>query len=179
MTTDSSQGLGISNASVHPILLYDGVCGLCNRMVQFILARDPAGVFRFGSLQSEVGGRILARHGVDARDLDTVYVVLDYNRADEFLLARTDAVIYILRNLRAAQPPSAGLDLRPGPAQTPTSTPVSGSLVWRLTGMFLGTIPRALCEWGYRMVAQHRYRIFGRYDTCPLPSENTRNRFLG
>jgi predicted DCC family thiol-disulfide oxidoreductase YuxK len=39
-------------ASVHPILLYDGVCGLCNRLVQFILRRDRSGVFRFASLQS-------------------------------------------------------------------------------------------------------------------------------
>ncbi len=47
----------------HPILLYDGVCGLCNRLVQFILRRDPSGMFRFASLQSTLAAGILARHG--------------------------------------------------------------------------------------------------------------------
>ena len=39
----------------HPILLYDGVCGLCNRLVQFILRRDRTAIFRFASLQSSAG----------------------------------------------------------------------------------------------------------------------------
>ena len=47
----------------HPILLYDGVCRLCNRMNQFVLRRDPEGIFRFASLQSALAGRILARAG--------------------------------------------------------------------------------------------------------------------
>ena len=46
----------------HPIILYDGVCGLCNRFVQFILHRDHNAVFRFASLQSGLAATILARH---------------------------------------------------------------------------------------------------------------------
>jgi predicted DCC family thiol-disulfide oxidoreductase YuxK len=160
-----------------PILLYDGVCGLCNRLVQFVLHRDPAGVFRVASLQSDIATRILARHGVDERDLDTIYVVLEYDTTDERLLARSDAVVFILRHLRAADLSSAHRALRPGPTQISAST--QGSLFWRVTGMLLQTIPRVLREWGYRVVARNRYRIFGRYDTCPLPSESTRERFLG
>jgi predicted DCC family thiol-disulfide oxidoreductase YuxK len=91
----------------HPILLYDGVCGLCNRLVQFILRRDPDRLFRFAALQSVLAGRILARHGVDAQDLDTVYVVVDYGLRDEELLARSDAVVFILRHLGAAELRSA------------------------------------------------------------------------
>jgi predicted DCC family thiol-disulfide oxidoreductase YuxK len=164
---------------LHPILLYDGVCGLCNRMVQFVLRRDAVGVFRFASLQSELAGGILARHGVDARDLDTVYVVVNASTADEFLLARSDAVIFILQHLRAAALRSARPGLRPGPTPaTPTSTPAPGSLFWRLTGTLLHVIPRALREWGYKMVARNRYRIFGRYEACPVPSQDTRDRFL-
>lgn len=172
---------------LHPILLYDGVCGLCNRMVQFVLRRDAVGVFRFASLQSELAGGILARHGVDARDLDTVYVVVNASTADEFLLARSDAVIFILQHLRAAALRSARPGLRPGPTQaTPTSTSTSTStstlvprsLFWRVTAMFLQVIPRALREWGYKMVARNRYRIFGRYEACPVPSQDTRDRFL-
>jgi len=39
-------------------------------------------------------------------------------------------------------------------------------------------VPRAMREWAYRLVARYRYRICGRYDSCPLPSETTRARFL-
>jgi len=66
----------------HPILLYDGVCGLCNRLNQFVLKRDPTGIFRFASLQSELAARILQRHGADATDLDTVYVVVNPDHPD-------------------------------------------------------------------------------------------------
>ena len=61
----------------HPILLYDGVCGLCNRFVQFILRRDRDAVFRFAALQSAFAATILARHGANPSALDTVYVVVN------------------------------------------------------------------------------------------------------
>jgi len=180
---NSSADHSPSNLDAHSILLYDGVCGLCNRMVQFVLRRDAAGVFRFASLQGELAEGILARHGLDASDLDTVYVVVNASTADEFLLARSDAVIFILQHLGAAELRSVRPGLRPGPTlAAPTSprasTPALGSLFWRVTAKLLQIVPRALREWGYKMVARKRYRIFGRYDTCPLPSQDTRERFL-
>jgi len=162
-------------ASGHPILLYDGVCGLCDRLVQFILRRDAAGIFRFAALQSALAGRILARHGADARDLDTVYVVVDYELPEEQLLPRSDAVIFILRQLGAAELRSARPGLRPGPTQA-RSRP--RNIFWRLVGLLLQLVPRTLRDWGYVVVASNRYRVFGRYDTCPLPTEDTRSRFL-
>src|SRR6202040_495149 len=78
---NSLQTSGYSGGA-NPIVLYDGVCGLCNRTVQFVLKRDRAAIFRFASLQSPLASRILAGHGKDASDLDTVYVVLDYDAAN-------------------------------------------------------------------------------------------------
>jgi len=135
----------------HPILLYDGVCGLCNRLVQFILRRDRDAVFRFASLQSALATSVLTRHGVKAADLDTVYVVLNYNELGETLLARSDAVVFVLKQL--------------------------GSF-WRACAFVFQLLPRPIRDWKYRIVARHRYRIFGRYYTCPLPTEKTRARFL-
>jgi predicted DCC family thiol-disulfide oxidoreductase YuxK len=155
--------------SGHPVLLYDGVCGLCNRLVQFILRRDAGGVFRFASLQSELAGRILARHGADSRDLDTVYVAVNYELPEEQLLSRSDAVIFILRHLGTAELRSA----RTGGAPVPTQT-----FFWRMMGFLLQLMPRSLRDWGYGIVARNRYRVFGRYDTCPVPTEDTRRRFL-
>jgi predicted DCC family thiol-disulfide oxidoreductase YuxK len=162
----------------HPILLYDGVCGLCNRLVQFVLRRDPEGVFRFASLQSGLAERILARHGADARDLDSVYVVVNCDQVDERVLARSDAVIYILRQLGAAEFRSVGQPGTAVPTQA-TATAKSGLAFWRVVGMVLRVIPRPVRDWGYGLVARYRYRVFGRYDTCPVPSAETRSRFLG
>jgi len=59
-----------------PILLYDGVCGLCHRLVQFIIHRDRRAIFRFASLQSPLAAGILGRHGANPTGLDTVIFVL-------------------------------------------------------------------------------------------------------
>ena len=102
-----------------PIILYDGVCGLCNRFNRFVLARDPAGRFRFAALQSALAGQILARHGRDPRDLDTLYLVLGHGRPGERLLRKSDAALWILRELggpwraSAAAAPPAGGSARP------------------------------------------------------------------
>jgi len=134
-----------------PILLYDGVCGLCNRFVQFTLHHDRRATFRFAALQSPLASQILARHSVSPSDLDTVYVVLNPSQPDESLLARSDAVLFVLHQF--------------------------GGL-WRPAALAFRLVPRALRNWVYRLVARNRYQLFGRYDTCPLPSESTRARFL-
>ena len=168
-------------------------------MVQFVLRRDQEGVFRFAALQSGLAGRILARHGIGAGELDTVYVVLNFEMPEERVLGRSDAVIFVLRHLgvaelRSARPgsfDSAQDRLRPGPTQSipaqsgPTqlvTTPEVGSTsalrFWRVVGRFLAWVPRPLREWGYRVVARRRYLIFGRYENCLLPNEDQRHKFL-
>jgi len=159
MTESDAPSVGGSPS--HPIVLYDGVCGFCNRSVQFILRRDPDGIFRFAPLQSGLAARILARHGANPSDLDTMYVVLDYDEArgnrreegksGESLLSRSDAGLFVLQQLGG---------------------------IWRVVAGALQLLPRLVRDWGYRSIAGNRYRMFGRYDTCPLPDEATRARFL-
>ncbi len=48
----------------HPVVLFDGVCNLCNRSVRFILARDPGGIFKFAPLQSDAGKNIIKRFNI-------------------------------------------------------------------------------------------------------------------
>jgi predicted DCC family thiol-disulfide oxidoreductase YuxK len=145
----------------HPIILYDGVCGLCNRLNQFVLRRDPDAIFRFASLQSPFAARIVSRHGANPQDVDTVYVVvnLDLTRhdlaqetqPDERLLPLSDAIIFVLKGLGG---------------------------IWKVLGLLLQLLPRPLRDAAYRLVARNRYRIFGRFETCMLPSPESRNRFL-
>ena len=132
----------------NPILLYDGVCGLCSRLVQFVLKRDASGHFRFASLQSDFASRILRQQGLDPDDLDTVYLV---EEPGQRLTARSDAVISVLRELGG---------------------------FWRAAAVLLRALPKSLRDWGYDVVAHNRYRIFGKHDTCLLPEEKYRDRFL-
>lgn len=54
------------------IILFDGVCNLCDASVQFIIKHDKADVFRFTALQSETGQSILKHIGIDNRNLDSI-----------------------------------------------------------------------------------------------------------
>jgi len=132
------------------IVLYDGVCGLCDRTVRFLLKRDRDDRLRFASLQSDFARDVLARHHRDPRDLDTVYLVIDHGEASERLLARADAILHALKL-------------------------VGG--VWRLSAL-ARLLPRSLRNRAYDVVAGNRYRWFGRCDVCPVPAPEHRKKFL-
>jgi predicted DCC family thiol-disulfide oxidoreductase YuxK len=61
----------------HPVVLFDGVCNLCEGSVKFLIRRDPEGLFRFAPLQSEVADALLADHEIDPDALDSVVLVED------------------------------------------------------------------------------------------------------
>jgi len=135
----------------NPILLYDGVCGLCNRFVKFILKRDRKDRFRFAALQSDFARKILSRHGINAAALDTVYLVKDYGQSGETLLDRSDAALTVISELGG---------------------------FWSLQSGFMRLMPRALCNWYYNQIVRSRYQVFGKYDVCPLPDAKDRHKFL-
>ena len=134
-----------------PIILYDGVCGLCNRLVQFLLRHDKRGRLRYASLQSDFAEKVLNRHGIDAKDLDTLHVVEHYDDPEERVWQRSDAVLRAARELGG---------------------------IWRVLATVGRAVPRPLRDLFYRLVARNRYRVFGKYDTCMLPDPNQRSRFL-
>jgi len=57
------------------IVLFDGVCNFCNASVNFVIERDKAGYFKFVPLQSQIGEELVAKHGIDTEDTDSVIVV--------------------------------------------------------------------------------------------------------
>ncbi len=63
----------------NPILLFDGVCNLCNGTVQFIIKHDKKAIFRFASLQSELAQNLLVQHQVSIKNLESV-VLISQNR---------------------------------------------------------------------------------------------------
>jgi len=134
----------------NPIVLYDGVCGLCNRGVQFLLQRDSHDRLHFAALQSDFAATLLKRHGVDHQELDTVYVVLNPGEANEALLAKSDAALFFAKAIGG---------------------------VWNLARL-ASIIPRPVRNWVYDLVARYRYRVFGKSETCMLPDPRHKHKFI-
>ena len=138
-----------AQSTAGPIVLYDGVCGICNRSVQMILRNDRRGRFRFAAIQSETGERLLREHGLptaaDADGLQTVVLIEDGKA-----YTRSRAALGIARRMDAPWP-----------------------LLWPLV-----VVPGALLDVFYALVARNRYRWFGKYDACPIPAPEVRARFL-
>lgn len=59
------------------VVLFDGVCNFCDGAVNFIIARDKTGYFKFAPLQSEIGERLLAENGIDKIETDSVVLIED------------------------------------------------------------------------------------------------------
>ena len=127
------------------IVLFDGVCNLCNASVNFLLDRDPDGQFRFAALQSAAGQRHLERCGLPPDDLES-FVLVEEGRC----YRRSEAALRVARRLPGA---------------------------WRLLyGLII--LPPPVRDALYDVVARHRYRWFGRRDTCRLPTPEEQGRFL-
>lgn len=131
------------------LFLYDGVCGLCNAAVRFLIRRDRRERFRFAPLQGALAAATLRRHGRDPSRLDAVLVLADAGTERERLLCGARAALFALRQLGGA---------------------------WRVFGL-LESLPEPLLETAYRFVANNRYRWFGRSDACVPPDPRHRARF--
>lgn len=78
----------------HKIILFDGVCNLCNGLVQFVINHDKKSIFRFGSLQSEGGRVLLKEHGLPLNDYDSFVYVKD-NR----VYLKSTGALHVLKDL--------------------------------------------------------------------------------
>src|SRR5262245_35898726 len=81
------------------LVLYDGVCGLCNHLTQFLLRHDHRRVFVFASLQSELGRALVRRSGGDPDELTSFYVIADYQTTGFRFLTRSDAALFVAGQL--------------------------------------------------------------------------------
>jgi predicted DCC family thiol-disulfide oxidoreductase YuxK len=76
------------------IILFDGVCNFCDALVNWIIARDRKGLFRFAALQSAAGERLQREHGLDPTALNAL-VLLDGGR----VYRKSGAALGIVRRL--------------------------------------------------------------------------------
>ena len=128
----------------HHIILFDGVCNLCNGFVQFVIARDKRNVFKFGSLQSAKAQELLAPFHFDYGKLSTVVLLQNGT-----LFTQSTAALKILKDLDG----------------------------WRWTYAFIIVSP-FLRDGIYKLVARYRYNIFGKRDSCMIPTAELREKFI-
>jgi len=128
-----------------PVLIFDGVCNLCNRLVIFVIRRDKKARIRFASLQSAAGQTLLSKAGLKSGTADTVIYFTDNN-----VKLRSSAVLCLLRDI---------------------------GCVSKLFYIFI-IIPPFIRDFFYNLVARNRYRIFGKRESCMVPSKDIENRFI-
>jgi len=128
-----------------PILLFDGICKLCNRLVIFVIRRDKDAKIKFTPLQSASGMSLLKKTGLSVHDINSIVFIEGEN-----LFLKSSAVLHIFKALGCG---------------------------WRLFYGFI-IIPKFIRDFLYNIVARHRYRIFGKRETCMIPSPDIEKRFL-
>ena len=134
-----------------PVLLYDGQCGLCNRLVRLLLRSDKAGRLHYAPLQSEPAQKYLRAQGLPTQDFDSLVFVPDW----------TDQRLGVYR-LRTDGALSAAAE-------------VGG--IGRLVS-WLRILPGWLRDPFYQLIARTRYALFGTYRPSPLAKPEWKTRFL-
>lgn len=137
--------------NLETIVFFDGYCGLCSEVVDLLIVRDKKRKLRYSPLQGETAKAMLDER--EREDLDTLIVVrrpVGASSAAE-KLTRSDAVLASLQD-------------------------IGGS--YGVLGRAGKIVPRFIRDAIYKLVAKNRYRIFGKRETCRLPSPEERALFL-
>jgi predicted DCC family thiol-disulfide oxidoreductase YuxK len=139
-------------ATSRHVLLYDGVCGLCQHTVRWLLRHDPEGRILFSPQQQPLAAEVFARHGLDSQQINSVVLVSHFGEPGEAFTLRSDAILGCL-------------------------TVLGGR--WALLAELFRVVPRGLRDTVYRWLARNRIRFFGTAELCALPNAAERTRFLG
>ena len=149
-SSDANVATWFSTGDTRPVILYDGVCNLCNGGVNFAIDMDAkeSGSVRFAALQSDVGRALLRNCGRSADDISSIVFVVSPTRA----YVKSEAVLRIAEYMKPPLPTLGGIGL-----------------------MF----PTPLGDFVYDLVADNRYNILGVRDECRLGRDDEfKDRFL-
>lgn len=138
----------MSDGKANLVLLYDGVCGFCNRSVQTIIKHDRRKEMRFAALQSEYGKAVVSRHA-ELQNIDSL-ILVEKNNSEEKVFIHSTGGLRVAAYLGG----------------------------WWKLFLIAHIIPRPVRDFFYKLFARYRYRLFGKYDSCPIPSPEVRSRFL-
>ena len=147
------------------IILFDGVCVLCNYWARFIIKYDTQKKFKLASVQSPIGQEILKYYGMPLTTFDTLLYIegLDLenlstdnvsikntDKKNNQLFIKTAAIFRVVSQL---------------------------GIPWRLVVIFK-IIPAALSDRAYNIIARNRYQLFGKKEHCILPTPDHTSRYL-
>lgn len=127
------------------IILFDGVCNLCNGFVNFLIPRDKDNQFIFSSLQSDKAHELLKELNYSSEKISSVLLIENGN-----LFSRSAAVLRIFRKMRG---------------------------LWPVLYIFI-LVPGFLRDPLYDLIARNRYRLFGKKESCMIPTAELKTRFI-
>lgn len=131
--------------SSSPIILFDGICNLCNRSVQFIIKHDKEKVYRFAAFQSKAGQKLLQQYNLPLKQYSS-FLLIENNKA----YSQSTAALKVAKNL---------------------SGPVKLAVVFNI-------VPAGIRNIVYNFVARNRYQWFGKKESCMVPTQDLKARFL-
>jgi len=127
------------------LVLFDGVCNLCNGAVRFIIKRDRMDKFAFAPLQSPKGKQVLSGFGLPVTGFNSFVLI----KGGKYYLKST-AGLLVVKELGG---------------------------FWKLLyGLII--VPKPIRDFIYGVIANNRYKVFGRKDACMIPSDAIRNKFV-
>jgi len=130
------------------IILFDGICNLCNSSIQFIIKKDKKNLFKFASLQSDAAKNILLHYFPKKNkfnNFDTIYLI-----KNDTILTESTAILHILKELRSP---------------------------YKLLFYFI-IIPKFIRDSIYKIISKNRYKWFGKKDNCMIPTKELKSKFL-
>ncbi|RLD27951.1 MAG: thiol-disulfide oxidoreductase [Bacteroidetes bacterium] len=128
------------------LILFDGVCNLCNASVLYVIKRDKSNVFVFASLQSSIGKQLIEKYDINSSLTDSILLY----ESGQGISYKSTAALKITSKLTF-----------------PTN----------LLSVFL-IIPSLFRDWVYDYIAKNRYKWYGKKDTCMIPTQELKDKFL-
>jgi len=126
------------------IILFDGVCNLCNNSVSFLIKHDKNNSFKFAASQTNAGENIIRQYSISNEGKSVIFI------KDGIVFYKSDAVIEIVKLIKG----------------------------WPHIFKYASLFPKFLRDGLYNLIAKNRYSLFGKKETCMVPTEENRNRFL-
>ena len=124
------------------IVVFDGVCVLCNRFFNWLIKNDKNEKFMYTNFQSN----FCKKNNLKLKEINSVAVI----KTNGEKIYKVQAVYYILKKIDR----------------------------YFIVRILLKLLPLFLTNICYDLIANFRYRIFGKYETCIIPNENVRKNFI-
>ena len=126
------------------IILFDGVCNLCNSTVSFLIKYDKNNIFKFAASQTNAGENIIRQYNILNEGKSVIFI------KDRIVFYKSDAIIEIAKQIKG----------------------------WPHIFKYACLFPKFLRDGIYNIISKNRYSLFGKKETCMVPTEEDRSRFL-